>query len=104
MVKVRTAFTVLLVVLVFAIAACGDDNGGGVRTVTVDAPAATEEGPSGIGDAILIETRIPDPRKHAGEVLDGSVIGGSAFCPGGRRGEAAPVGRSPRRSSVVAAA
>jgi hypothetical protein len=84
MVNVKTAFTVLLGVSVFGTAACGDDNGGEVRTVTVNAPAATEEVLSGIGDAILIETRIPDPRTHAGEVLDGSVIGESAFCPGGK--------------------
>ena len=84
MVKVKTAFTVLLMVSLLGIAACGDDNGGEVRTVTVDTPAGTEELPSGIGDAILIETRVPDPRKHSGEVLDGSVIGESAFCPGGK--------------------
>jgi hypothetical protein len=83
MVKVKTAFTVLLAVSFLGIAACGDDSGE-VRTVTVDTPAPTAEAPSGIGDAILIETRIPDPKKHTGEVLDGSVIGESAFCPGGK--------------------
>lgn len=35
------------------------------------------------GDAILIETRITDARQHKGEVAEGSVIGESAFCPGG---------------------
>ena len=36
------------------------------------------------GDAILIETRVTDARRHTGEVLGVSVIGESAFCPGGR--------------------
>ena len=35
------------------------------------------------GDGILIETRITDARAHTGEVLDGSLLGESAFCPGG---------------------
>jgi hypothetical protein len=82
--RVKTAFAVLLVVSLLGIAACGDDDGGVVRTVTVETPAEAEEGPSGIGAPILIETRISDPRKHVGEVLDGSVIGESAFCPGGK--------------------
>jgi hypothetical protein len=84
MVRVTTAFTALMLVSVLGIAACGDDDGNEVRTVTVQAPADTQEGPPGIGDAILIETRIPDAEKHTGEVLDGSVIGESAFCPGGK--------------------
>jgi hypothetical protein len=37
-----------------------------------------------IGDAILIETRISNARNHTGEVIDGSFIGESAFCPGGK--------------------
>ena len=36
------------------------------------------------GDAILIETRISDAAQHTGEVLSGSLIGESAFCPGGK--------------------
>ena len=43
-----------------------------------------EQGAPATGDAILIETRISNARKHSGEVLDGSVIGESAFCPGGK--------------------
>jgi hypothetical protein len=71
------------------LAACGGSSGGGVRTVTV-APAATSAqetstySPPNSGDAILIETRIPDAKLHAGEVLGVSVIGESAFCPGGK--------------------
>jgi hypothetical protein len=67
--------------------ACGGGDSGEVRTVTV-APAATSvpetsTSPTRSGDAVLIETRVPDAKLHAGEVLDVSVIGESAFCPGG---------------------
>ena len=34
-------------------------------------------------DAILIETRVTSAKRHTGEVLGVSVIGESAFCPGG---------------------
>jgi hypothetical protein len=80
---VKTAFTVLLTVSLLGIAACGND-GGEVRTVTVETPAEDEQGAPATGVAILIETRISSARKHAGEVLDGSVIGESGFCPGGK--------------------
>jgi hypothetical protein len=69
------------------LAACGGDNGGDVRTVTV-APADTSVQetwtPPVSGDAILIETRVTDAKRHTGEVLGVSVIGESAFCRGGR--------------------
>ena len=81
MTKVKTAFTGLLMVALLGIAACGDDDGDEVRTVTVETPA---EGAPATGDAILIKTRITSAEKHTGEVLDGSVIGESAFCPGGK--------------------
>ena len=72
--------TATLAVAVIGLAACGDDNGGGVRTITFpaeqDAPVS--------GDAILIETRVTNAQSHTGEVLSGSVIGESAFCPGGK--------------------
>jgi hypothetical protein len=84
MVKVKTAFTVLLMVSLLGIAACGDDDGDEVRTVTVETSAEAEQGAPVTGDAILIETRISSARKHAGEVLEVSVIGESAFCPGGK--------------------
>jgi hypothetical protein len=82
MVKVKSAFTLLLMVALLALAACGDDDE--VRTVTVETPAEPEQNAQVIGDAILIKTRIPDAKTHSGEVLDGSVIGESAFCPGGK--------------------
>ena len=77
-------------VAAMSLAACGDDDSTAVRTVTVPAPASSSEQPTAAGqepvvdgDAILIRTRITDGRTHKGTVLDGSVIGESAFCPGG---------------------
>ena len=70
-----------LAVAAIGLAACGGDNGGEVRTVTVP---AVEQDTTATGDAILIETRITDARAHTGEVLSGSFIGESAFCPGGK--------------------
>ena len=69
MVKVKTAFTVLLTVSLLGIAACGDDDGneGGTTAAESDEP-------------ILIKTRVAIP---TGEVLGGSTIGGSPFCRGG---------------------
>lgn len=72
--------TATLAVAVIGLAACGDDNGGEVRTVTFPA----EQDAPVTGDAILIETRISSAVKHTGEVLSGSLIGESAFCPGGK--------------------
>ena len=109
MVNVKTAFTVLLTVSLLGIAACGGNNGDEVRTVTVETPAEAEQAAPVTGDAILIETRISSARKHAGEVLDGSVIGESAFCPGGktRGGSAAddhrdiPLSRRPPHGQLL---
>ena len=71
--------TAALAVAVIGLAACGDGNGGEVRTITFPA----EQDAPVTGDAILIETRISEAAQHTGEVLDGSLIGESAFCPGG---------------------
>jgi len=65
--------------------ACGGDDSGDDGAVT---PAETStQAPSTPaligGDAILIETRVTDARSHTVELLSGSVIGESAFCPGG---------------------
>jgi hypothetical protein len=69
MVKVKTAFTVLLMISLLGIAACGGDDGdeGGTTAAESDKP-------------ILIKTRVDIP---TGEVLGGSTIGDSPFCPGG---------------------
>jgi hypothetical protein len=81
----------LVMALAFAasgLAACGGDNGRDARTVTV-APAETSaqeastSAPAG-ADAILIETRVTNAKRHTGEVLGVSVIGESAFCRGGK--------------------
>ena len=77
--------TATLAVASMGLAACGDDNGGEVRTVTVAAatePAAEQETPV-TGDAILIETRITSAQRHTGRVLSQSRIGERPFCPGG---------------------
>jgi hypothetical protein len=73
--------TATLAVAAVGFAACGDDNGGEVRTVT--ATEAEQDAPV-TGDAILIETRITNFERHAAEVLSESFIGGSEFCPGGK--------------------
>ena len=83
MIKVRLVMAVTIAAI--GLAACGGDNGGSDRA---DAPAETSAPETSTsvpvsGDAILIETRITDARRHTGEVLGGSVIGESAFCPGG---------------------
>ena len=80
--------TAALALAAIGLAACGDDNGGDVRTVTV-APAETSAQETSTsapvsGDAILIETRVTNAKRHTGEVLDASVIGESAFCRGGK--------------------
>jgi hypothetical protein len=73
--------TATLAVAAIGLAACGDDNGGEVRTVT--ATGAEQDAPV-TGDAILIETRITNIERHTAEVLSESFIGESAFCPGGK--------------------
>jgi hypothetical protein len=68
--------------------ACGGDNGGDVRTVTVTTADTsgqeTSTSPPVSGDAVLIDTRITNARRHTGEVLGASAIGESAFCRGGK--------------------
>jgi hypothetical protein len=86
MTKVRLVMA--LTMAASGLAACGGDDGGNVRTVTV-APAETSaqetSTPTPVtGDAILIETRVINPKLHTSEVLGGSVIGESAFCRGGK--------------------
>ena len=70
------------------LAACGGDNGGDVRTVTVSPDeASAEETPTSVpltGAPILIETRVTNARRHTGEVLGVSALGEAAFCRGGK--------------------
>lgn len=65
-------FAVALAVTAIGIAGCGDDGGDTARA---------SENSGGGGEAILIKTRLNVP---VGEVLRGSYIGNSAFCPGAR--------------------
>jgi hypothetical protein len=86
MIKVRLA--VVLTITASGLSACGSDSEGEIRTDTVAAAETstqdTSTSPPVNGDAVLIETRITDARRHAGQVLAGSVIGKSAFCRGGK--------------------
>jgi hypothetical protein len=84
---------VAVMVVAGGLTACGtDDDGGGAADPEVT-PAetsaeetSTSSPPPVDGDAVLIETRVTDARSHTTEVLDGSVVGESAFCPGGTAG------------------
>ena len=82
MVKVKTPFTVLLMVSLLGIAACDDDDGDQAGTTT-------ETGTSGKGggEPILIKTHLAPVNERGetvGVVLSGSTIGDSAFCAGGK--------------------
>ena len=90
MVKVKTAFTVVLMASL-GIAACGDDDDEGGTT----APAPQRHEP------ILIRTHLAPVNAEGettGEVLSGSRIGDSAFCAGGSFADAA--GEPPIESVV----
>jgi|SRR6185503_762470 hypothetical protein len=90
MVKVKTPFTVLLMVSLLGIAACSDDDD------DADADAGgttTETGTTGKegGEPILIKTHLPPLNargEQVGEVRSGSTIGDSAFCAGGKFADA----------------
>jgi hypothetical protein len=75
---VKSAFTVLLTVALLGIAACGGGDKGGtaaapdVKTTSTTAAKSDER--------VLIKTRLDIP---TGEVLGGSTLGNSRFCPGG---------------------
>jgi hypothetical protein len=75
--------TSTLLVAAAGLAACGDDNRGEVRTVTETTTEAKQDVPVA-GDAILIDTRVTNARRHTGEVLSESLIGEAAFCRGGK--------------------
>ena len=96
MVKIKTAFTVLLTVSLLGIAACADDDDeGGTTTGAEEAGTTTGEDETGTsakegGEPILIKTNLAPVNasgETTGEVLSGSTIGDSAFCAGGKFGE-----------------
>jgi hypothetical protein len=78
---VHRRLTAALAVAASGLTACGNDSGGEVKTVTV---TETERDTPVTGDAILIQTRITNAKRHTGEVLGPSAIGESAFCRGGK--------------------
>ncbi len=82
MVKVKTAFTVLLMASSLGIAACGGDDDEGGTTGAQGTGTSAKEG----SEPILIKTHVVSPNPEeppSGEVLSGSTIGDSAFCAGG---------------------
>jgi hypothetical protein len=83
-VKIKTAFTALMMVSLLGITACDDDDdgggGGGATETTTGATAS--------GEPILIKTHVASAKgtgetPPTGEVASGSTIGDSAFCAGG---------------------
>jgi hypothetical protein len=109
MVKVKTAFTVLLMVSLPGIAACSDDDGDEGGTTTGADEAGTSAGGDETGtsakessEPILIKTHLAPLNARGesfGEVLSGSTIGDSAFCAGGRFSDVAE--EPPLDESVV---
>ena len=106
MVKVKTAFTVLLMISLLGLAACGDDDGdeGGTTTGAEETGTTAGRDETGTsakdgGEPILIKTHLAPLNargESTGEVLSGSTIGDSAFCAGGKFLDG-PV-KPPRRS------
>jgi hypothetical protein len=93
MVKIKTAFAVLLTGSLLGTAACGNADGdeGGTTTGAEEAGTTAGGDETGAsakesGEPILIKTHLAPPNaqgKTSGEVLSGSTIGDSAFCARG---------------------
>ena len=107
MVKVKTAFTVLLMISLLGLAACGGDDGDEGGTTTGAEEVGTTAGGDQTGtsakESILIKTHLAPLNargESTGEVLSGSTIGDSAFCAGGKflDGPVEPSDRSVMRS------
>jgi hypothetical protein len=85
MVRIKTAFAVLVMASLLGIAACGDDDGDENGTRSADAEA-TPTNAAESNEQILIKTHLGPPNaqgKTTGEVLSGSTIGDSPFCAQG---------------------
>jgi hypothetical protein len=108
MVKAKAAFTVLLMISLLGLAACGGDDGdeGGTTTGAEEAGTTAGGDETGTsakesGESILIKTHLAPLNargESTGEVLSGSTIGDSAFCARGKFLDG-PV-EPPRRSVV----
>jgi hypothetical protein len=101
MVHVKTAFTVLLLVSLLGIAACGDEDGDEGGTTASPAVETTSTTAAKSDEPILIKTHLAPVNAEGettGEVLSGSTIGDSAFCAGGSFADAA--GEPPVESVV----
>ena len=93
MVKIKTAFAVLLTGSLLGTAACGDADSdeGGTKTGAEEAGTTAGGDETGAsakesGEPILIKTHVAPPKAQgntSGEVLSGSTIGDSAFCARG---------------------
>jgi len=97
MVRIKTAFAVLVMASLLGLSACGDDAGDeSGKTASPDAEAtpttaspdaeATPTTAAESNEPILIKTHLAPPNargKMSGEVLSGSTIGDSAFCARG---------------------
>jgi len=77
---VKAPITVLLMVSLLGIAACGEDDGHEGGTTAAKGVETTSTTASDGNEPIVINTRVDIP---TGEVLGGSTTGGSPFCPGG---------------------
>jgi hypothetical protein len=76
---------VVLTITAIGVAACGGDDGDAAGTTAVPSieRGSTADGEAG-GEPILIKTDVTfRQREVTGEVLGGSTIGDSPFCPGG---------------------
>jgi hypothetical protein len=83
----KARLVMALTIAASGLAACGGDKGDDASTVSAPAETSVQETPTSApvsGDAILIETRVTNAKRHTGVVLGVSVIGESAFCRGGK--------------------
>jgi len=83
----KARLVLALTIAASGLGACGGDKGDDASTVSAPAETSVQETPTSApvsGDAILIETRVTNAKRHTGEVLGVSAIGESAFCRGGK--------------------
>jgi hypothetical protein len=84
---IKTALSLLVIVFLLGIAACGDDDGEESRPTASRGAETTATTAADASEPIMIKTHVAPPNaqgKMSGEVLSGSTIGDSAFCARGR--------------------